>query len=354
MALLAIDSFDHFSTAQRAYKGWTFASAGASAGDEGCTIGAFGRNSTNGVRCRNGAVSGVSGPATLGVSNTSGATAGLGVGFRINTAVPSTDFVLFSFKRGSTPLITVTCSATGTLSVRRGDRTDTILATSVSTVTHSTYYFAELKVVLNDSTGTYELKIDGATFASGSGADTLVSGAATWDGVTLGSPNVGVNLSIDFDDLHVYDGSGGSNDDFMGDHRIVCVVASSGNGGNTDWSPSTGSDHGALVDENPANTTDYNRGSSAGQRDTYNFAALGVSGTVKAVQAVNLLSAEVAGVRSVGAVVRQSSTNYDSTGQSIGSDWLYYKQLHLADPSTSTAWTTSGVDSAEFGVKVTA
>jgi hypothetical protein len=354
MALRHIDSWDHYATANRAAKGWTFTYAGASPGDEGCTIGAYGRNSTNGLRGRNGAVSGKSSRATLGVSNTSGATAIMGFAFRIDAGVPAADFCVCQVFRGSTELISVTCSATGTLSVRRGDREATILSTSVSTITHSTFYFIELKVTLHDSTGVYDLKVNGTTYTSGSGVDTLVSGAATWDGIGLGGTNIGQNYSIDFDDLYVADGSGGVEDDFLGDHRIVCVVASSGNGGNTDWSPSTGSDHGALVDENPPNESDYNQSGTAGQRDTYNFAAVGVSGTVKALQTLRYIKAEAAGVRSVAPVIRISSTNYDGTTQALGSDWTYHREIYRQNPATTAAWTISGIDGAEFGAKVTA
>jgi hypothetical protein len=354
MALLRVESFDHFATADRGYKGWSFAHVGASPGDAGCSIGAYGRNSTNGLRGRNEAVGGQSSRALLGISNASGATAILGFGFRVNTAIPAGNFPICMVMRGSTELITVTGSATGTISVRRGGVSGTVLSTSVSTISHSTYYYGELKVTLNDTTGSYDFLINGVSFTSGSGTDTLASGAATWDGIVLGGVNVAVTYTIDFDDVYVCDGSSGSNNDFLGDHRIVCVVASSGNGTNADWSTSTGSDHGALVDDNPPSVSDYNQSGTVGQRDTYNFAALGVSGTVKAVQTVNLLKSDVAGLRTVVPAIRVASTNYDGNGSVLGSDWSYQTEVHITNPNTVAAWTVSEIDSAEFGVKVTA
>jgi hypothetical protein len=349
-----IDSFDHYTTATRAYKGWSFAHAGASPGDAGCTIGAFGRNGTNGLRGRNEAVGGQSSRAALGVSIASGATAIVGFAFRVNSAIPAGNFPIFTLMRGSTEMISVTGTATGTLAVRLGGRTDTVLSTSVSTLSPATYYFIELKVTLHDSTGSYDLKINGTTFTSGSGVDTLVSGAATWDGIVLGGTNVALTYSVDFDDLYVFDGSGGVNDDFAGDHPIVWNPASSGNGSNADWAPSIGTDHGALVDESTPDVSDFNQGSAAGQRDTYNVAALGVTGTVRVLQTVNLVKAEVAGVRSVGDVIRIGGVNYDGPGAAVGSDWLYHLNRHRVSPATAVALTVSEIDGAEFGVKVTA
>jgi hypothetical protein len=354
MALLRVESWDHFATADRGYKGWSFAHVGASPGDAGCSIGAFGRNSTNGLRGRNEAVGGQSTRAALGVSNASGATAIMGFGFRINTAVPAGDFPVCTLMRGSTELISVTCSATGTLSVRRGGRTGTVLSTSASTLSHTTYYFVELKVVLHDSTGTYDLLVNGVSFTSGSGVDTLISGAATWDGILLGGTNVTVTYSVDFDDLYIADGTTASNNDFLGDHRIVCVVASAGNGTHTDYAPSTGSDRGAMVDDNPPDVADYVQGGTAGDRVTFNFAALGVTGTVKAVQTVNLAKAEAAGIRTQVPAFRIGAADYDGNGSVLGSDWSYQVEVHITNPDTVAAWTVSEIDGAEFGAAVTA
>jgi hypothetical protein len=354
MALLAIDSLDHYNTAFAPKKGWSFNTAGASPGDRGCTIGAYGRNSTNGLRCRQQTGTSDFAQATRSISGVSGTTGVMGFALYLNTSLPSETAGIASFVNSSAKQITITCSSGGALAVRRGGYTGTALGTTVATITHSTWYYIELKVLFDNSAGTYELRIDGVNAVSGTGADTIFSGSAGFDSIILGSEDLTFGIMADYDDLYVCDGSGGVNDTFLGDHRIVCVVASSGNGTNVDWSPSTGSDHGALVDENPANDTDYNQSGTVGHRDTYNFAAVGVAGTVKAVQTANLIKADVAGVRYVGDVTRISSTNYDSTGTTVGSDWVFRCEVHPTSPATATAWTVSEIDGAEFGVKVTA
>jgi hypothetical protein len=246
-------------------------------------------------------------------------------------------------------------STGGALLVRRGSSLfGTTLATSATTLSASVWYFLELKVLFHDSAGTYELKIDGVSEMSGTGVDTIASGSAGWDSFVLGNAETASDRSFDYDDLYACDGSSGTNNTFLGDHRIVCVVASSGNGTHADWSCSTGSDHGALVDENPPNESDYNQSGTAGHRDTYNFAAVGVAGTVKAVQTVNFLKADAAGLRTVVPTFRINGGNFDGNGDVLGSDWAYYTEVHTTNPDTGLAWTVSEIDGAEFGVKVTA
>jgi hypothetical protein len=345
MALLRCDSFDHYNTATATAKGWTL---------QGATLGAFGRNSTNGLRAAHTALEDNYG--VLGVS-ASGATAVIGFAFRETVSASSVTYAMAAILNGSTPHITVTVTTTRAIEVRRGGLAGTVLATSAGgAISTNTWHFIEIKVVLSDSVGTYEVRVDGVNKVSGTGADTVNGGSAVWTGIHLGSlwPGTADDYTWDFDDLYVCDGTGGVNDTFLGDHRIVCVVASSGNGTNADWSPSTGSDHGALVDENPATDTDYNQSGTAGHRDTYNFAAVGVAGTVKAVQTVNYIKADVAGVRYVGDVARIGGTNYDSTGTVVLSDWVFRCELHPTSPATATAWTVAEIDGAEFGVKVTA
>jgi hypothetical protein len=353
MALLFVDSCDHYDTATAPKKGYSSSYFNLTPGGLGASIGAYGRNSTNGWRYRVNSAPGSQSITTLTITNVSGTTAIVGVAFRMS-ALQTQEQSVFQIWNASAAQISLTVSSGGALSIRRGGLTGTALVTTATTLSASVWYFLELKILFSDTVGTYEIRIDGVSAGSGTGADTVNSGTAGWDSLVFGSVERSQDRSFDFDDLYVCDGSSGTNNTFLGDHRIVAVVASSGNGTNVDFSPSTGSDHGALVDENQPNETDYNQSGTVGHRDTYNFAAVGVAGTVKAVQTVNFIKADAAGVRYVGDVCRIGGTNYDSTGVVVGSDWVYRLEMHPTSPATAGAWTIAEIDGAEFGVKVTA
>lgn len=334
MSLLRVESFDHWVTADGPKKGWTLtgASVVVSAGN--------GRNSTASLRTTNQVQ-----VAQLSVSN-SGRSGIVGFAFRTSVLPPSVDTTIFVVKEGATEHLRLVLLTTGALRLVRVP--STTLATSASTpITAATMHYIEFAWNLHDTTGSYEVKVNGAsTIPATSSADTQNSGTGIWNGLMWWGVNTGAQTH-DIDDVYVAD-----DNTFRGDHRIVSVVASSGNGSNTAWTPSTGTDHGALVDEASPNPSDYVSTSSAGAIDTFNFAALGVAGTVAAVQVCHYAKADVAGVRQLANVAWIGGAPYPSAAVTLPADWEYKLFLSTTSPATATAWTPSEIDAAEFGPKV--
>lgn len=353
MALIFHDSFDHFVTALVGAKTWSFAEIGASPGDRGVTIGAYGRNSTNGLRSRLVWDGGTHHPTADLVFASSGTTAIVGFAFKVNSALPAVEIAVCALWFSGVQNISVTMDTSGYLKVRRGDYSGTVLGTASTPISHSVFYFLELKVVFHDTTGTWELRVDSVNKTSGTGADTIASGTAGFNRLQIGLRHAsGENRSADFDDVYVCDGSGGSENDFLGDHRTFMQLPSTGNGTHTDFTPSTGSDHGALVDEvSPG--SDYVESGTVGHQDSFNYAALGITGTVKCVTQPIYARAAVGGVRNLAAIVRIGGTTYvHATPQVLGGDYAFYRFTWLLNPATAAAWTVSDIDGAEFGAKV--
>lgn len=351
MALRFFDSINHYASATAPKKGWTFGAG------QTTVEASLGRNGSGAIQVTTTAALPTMG-ASAPISGVSGTTAIVGFAFKVSAVTRDRDYDILTIFNGSTEQITVTLSLSGTLSVRRGTRTGTVLGTTATTLGTATWYFLELKVLFSDTVGTYDLKIDGTSAVSGSSADTVVSGAA-WSGIAfrIQSQNAGSGNQPTFlyGDVYVCDGSGGSENDFLGDHAVDRLLPSTGNGTNTAWSLSTGSDHGALVDENPMNESDYVYTSTINAVDTFNYPAMALGGTVKAVQVVLFAKAAVAGVRQLTATCVISGTTYaHGTPQVLGSDWTCYRFVFLVSPATGIAWTTAEIDGAEFGAKVAA
>lgn len=350
MALRYHDSYDHYATADMAKKGYAFVSGtvppAVSSGN--------GRNGTASLRIN----PTFTGPnnVTVAPSGISGATAIVGVGFRIDGSLPGGLVGIVAVLDGGTVHGVLAVNATGNLVYYRGEASAT-LGTSTSTITGSTYYFVELKVLLSDTVGTVDVRVDGVSYLSLTSQDTIQSGSATWRGVRLGQnrSDWASNYISDYDDLYICDGSGASHTTFLGDYRSFVRLPSTGNGTHAEWAPSTGTDHGALVDAATPNITDYVSSSTAGHRDTFNYAALGVSGTVGAVTQPVYAKADAAGIRQLVAICVIGGTTYThATAQTLGSDWLYYRFTWLVSPATAAAWTVAEIDGAEFGVKIAA
>jgi hypothetical protein len=134
------------------------------------------------------------------------------------------------------------------------------------------------------------VRIDGVTEVAltASGVDTRNAGTGLWDRVGLGC-NSGSTTFTYYDDFYVCDTSGSApRNTFLGPVTKVETlypqtdgVAAGSNAGLT---PSTGTDHGALVDETPPNQTDYNSSATVGAKDTYNYPSMALTGVILGIQ----------------------------------------------------------------------
>jgi hypothetical protein len=87
------------------------------------------------------------------------------------------------------------------------------------------------------------------------------------------------------------------------------------------------------------------------------FSVANLSSTPTEINAVSVWNCGKktdAGPKQLAAVVRQSSTNYDQTTVNATDDYQYNTPIMLVDPATAAAWTESGVNSIEAGLKVVA
>lgn len=161
------------------------------------------------------------------------------------------------------------------------------------------------------------------------------------------------SATIHMDDFYILDGTA-PNDDFLGECRIETLFPT-GAGTNTNWTPSTGSNY-ACVDENPPNSdTDYVSSSVVNTTDTYAFGNLTTSGItgVKAVQTSAFAKSVSTPVRVLNGVVLSGATTAAGTLDNITTtSYKFLETSHDVNPDTSTVWTETTVNAAEFGVKV--
>lgn len=334
MALLFMDGFDHYATADFLKK-WT------AYGSYAPTIGA-----TSGRRGGGGLIGNTT-TTSANYTKTISSTSTVIVGAAYKAGTNGTDVIrLFE---GSTQHITLYFTSTNTYKLYRGTNTGTLLATGTTVHSSGIWAYLELKATINDSTGAYELKINGVSEFSASNVDTRNGGTSgVVDSVGLGGNN-GV-----YDDFYICDTSGATNNNFLGDCRIDTLLPS-GDGNYTQFTPSTGTAHYATVDESTPNTTDYNYSSTSGDRDSYTFPDLAglTSQTIYGIQINAAALKSDSGSRSLGTMSRLSGTDKDGSGAALGTSLAYISEIQETDPA-SAAWTEANINAAEFGVKVTA
>lgn len=335
--LLFCDSFDHYATADVGLK-WTVPGP-----QGGLTIGAFGRNSTNGMHCQNDN----GGPRKALPASV--ATLVAGVAFRPQQFGANTRVI--SFIDGSTEQIELWFNALQKLEVRRGA---TLLATSTTVLSLATYYYLEFKATIHPSAGAYEVRINNIAEAAltASGVNTRSSANSTADSVAVCVGQfTAQGTGWDFDDFYVCDTSGAQNNDFLGDIRVQ-YIAPTGAGATTQFTPSTGANWQNVDDAAPDGDTTYNSDATPGDIDTYAMSNLvSTAGSVKAVQTLISARKDDAGVRTIAPVVRHGGVDYPGTNVNIGNTYTFYREVMELNPGTGVAWTVADVNAAEFGVK---
>jgi hypothetical protein len=346
MALLFVDGFDHYATADIPKK-WN-----------GGTSGTPAINTTAGRR-------GGGALRTTGfghyVIRAFAATASfvMGASFKFSSfSVLGSPQAIFALWDASTAQCDLRANVDGTLSVTRNG-TALTGGTSTNILSTNTEYYIEWKVTIADSIGANTCKVrvngvDWVTVATSQDTKNTSNASATSlrVGQTLSPPST---ITLDTDDFYLCDQSGSTNNDFLGDVRVDTLFPTS-DGNYTAFTPSTGSTHYTLVNETAPNTTNYNDGAAVNDRDSYGLADLTslTSQTVYGVQINAAINKDDAGSKSAATFVRSSSTNGDGASAALGTSQLYVSQVFETDPNGSIAWTQTSVNAMEAGVKVTA
>lgn len=274
----------------------------------------------------------------------------MGAAFYFTVAPDRND--IFQVLEGATIHVAVSITAAALLTVKRGS---TILATGTHPLVANTWYYLELKTIIDDTVGTYELRINGVAELSATGVDTRNGGTGVWDRALI---NIGTAGSQTFvDDFYLCDTSGSApRNTFLGSVKVETLLPQTdavAAGSNAGLTPSTGTDHGALVDENPPNTSDFNSASTVGLKDTYQYPSMTLTGTILGIQTNLYVNKADAVVRQVCAVVRAGGTDYDGANVSPTTTFTYQSEIRAQNPNTAADWTTTDIASLQVGMKVT-
>lgn len=232
-------------------------------------------------------------------------------------------------------------------------RGTTVLATGTTDLEFATWYYIELKVVIDPSTGSYDLRINEAAEMSATGVNTAESGSANADVFHLRN-----SFGQTIDDWYICDSSGSTNNDFLGDCQIEGIHPN-GAGDRTEWSAQPAGNNYQRVDDpqNAYSTTDYVYDDVAAQGDLYEFQDPGaITGSILGIGIINFAALDAAGSRVVRNIFKTDGggTEYDLTGSfTIAStDPAGFMKIEELNPDTAIAWTESDLQNGQFGVEV--
>ena len=197
------------------------------------------------------------------------------------------------------------------------------------------------------------MHVNGNSVLSGGPTDTKYQGSSGANQVWLQSL---VNSTYSyFEDFYVCDDVGSIANSLLGDCRVELQLPD-GAGNSTDWTPSTGSNYQCVDETAPNSDTDYVSNRTAGDHDSYTFDDIvTVDGEIYAVQTNMFARKNDAGTRQIKSLIRSGGSDYATgTTHTLIDSYKYYPDIYEHDPDTSSAWTISGVNAAEFGPKLEA
>lgn len=225
----------------------------------------------------------------------------------------------------------------------------TVLGTSPVPLLAGVWYQIEIKVTINTGTsGSAYVRVNEESVISLPNCNTRQSSNNQVNQVVFGTNNgFYVDHQCGYGDILIMDTSGSYCKDFIGIRQLKLLTLSA-DGYYKEWTPSTGTDHYTLVDEIPPVTTDYIKATAANQRDTFVVGDITQS-DIEAIIISPLLFSDKLRV----AILARSNSNDGVGDTTIGQSqaWQYAHSAIYRDPNGGGAWSMSGVNNAEFGIK---
>jgi hypothetical protein len=275
-----------------------------------------------------------SGAGTANVSRLFGSNyATLTVGFACKLQSITVGDILFEYLDAGSRQIEIRVAASGYLTITRNG---TLLATSTTALLVSQWYYLELKVSFDPSSGSAELRINGhATTFSGNTSATSHAYAN----------QIYLHCYHYVDDFYCFDDSGAINNTFAGECRIVAYVPTADDA--VQWNPNTGTNHACAATDD--GDTGYNSTDTPGQADTFAMTTATDLGPILAIGVVVNHRKDDVGTVQTEAVVKSGGTSYYGVAADALSAYVPFETIWEVDPHDANSFTPAKLNTEFFG-----
>lgn len=234
----------------------------------------------------------------------------------------------------------------------------TLIASGTIVTRANVWYLLEGHVVIHDSTGEFELKINAVTDIAVTGADTKATSQTGARGFKLFGPSGVTNGELYVDDIAFNDTTGSFENSYPGLGGVFFLKAN-GDGSQSDFTPSTGVNHYACVDDVPGNTTDWVQGLTSGDQELFDIEDTPqYVTTINVVQPCYQAAVAVSGSNELRDIVDDGATIYsgDDTNTiiSIAPAYVLYrgKQYYEQPDGVSGAFDATALDALAVGIEI--
>lgn len=281
------------------------------------------------------------------------------IGFGLfHDRLASSQPVILIVKDSTTAQCSVALSVTGELQFYRGSASaggTLLFTTSGAKIRCGVWQYIEVKVKINNTTGTIDIHVNGVSVLSQTSVNTRNGAANQATNFALQSSPAAADHTT-FDDFYVCDNQGSNNTTFLGPQKVT-IIFPTGDHGTNQWTTSgAGTTHADRVKENPHDaSTTYVTDTVSGNTEEWDYADSGSEITsIKGIMLNTVFETDSAGAFSVKAHASSGGTVSDDAG-TAGTNGTYKNPspfLLETDPNTSALWTKTNLDAAIFGVKV--
>jgi hypothetical protein len=250
----------------------------------------------------------------------------------------------FECRNGSTIHVDLIFNDDGSIDACRNG---TVLGSSAASVCIiDIWYTFQMEVVISDTVGRVTIYLDDVQVLNLTSQDTRNGATTTVDNIRMQSGTAGGH---DVDDFRILDTATRATSGM----RCETIYPTS-DGATLNLTPSTGTDHFAVVDEALASNSDYLSGSTVGDLDLLGLGNLSSTpDSIDELVVVGYAEKTDATARSIALGVKSGSTTTDGSDYSLSQTGGRHERVLATDPDTAAAWTESGVNALQLQPKVT-
>lgn len=313
-------------------------------GGAAATIGAFGRNSTNGVKITFPTGTGVSGAIrkTYGSGDT---TVWCGFGLYFG-AIPPGTLIFFAFVDAGSTQVYFKINSDGTITAFNGANVS--LGTTSRSLISTVWYHFETKVKFDNSTGTVDIRINEVSWLSLTGKDTqnTSNAYATQIGFEDISGNPSVASFYQIDDVVV------NTNNWLGDVKVREDLPTGVGSHDDGVITGASSSYLATKETPPDSDTTYSSLQNIGDYFLLTYASIPTDSEVIALVPFPFASKSAAGSATFKADMLIGGTQYLGTEQSPSDgSYAYFPDIITTSPATGITWTVTEINALELGVK---
>lgn len=256
--------------------------------------------------------------------------------------------------------LTLGVESTGAMTVKRGRfSSGTVLYTTPTPVlVAEAFNHIELRAYIDNASGAVEVRVNGVTVISLTDIDTQDTANTEVSQISFGKS---VFESTDYspfyiDDVFVWDDTGTTNNDFLGDRRVRTIYPNADTAV-AEWSV-TGAASGfaAINQTSPDGDTTYiEADTSVPVTSEFGLQDLPAStGAIAAIQTYVMQRKTEAGDGSTQTSLISGASVANGADRPITEVYTYWMDVFETDPATGSAWTKAGVDDVKLRIRRTA